>query len=139
MAAKKKPAGGEKAKRPADLGRMLRDDPNTAALARELNVTVDEYVKQVLQFAAHPELEPQLVVVDDDDLRSQGFEPADGEAMGQYLVDLAAVAEAGEGSGFSAATKAKVALPQAPPPAATGAKPGLAEDVARARKGRGKV
>jgi len=139
MAARKKPAGGGTKKSPAELEKLLRDDPNTAALAKELDVTLEEYVKQVLQFAAHPELEPQLIVVDDDDLRSEGFQPADSEAMGQYLVELAAVADAGKGSGFSAAKKARVALPEPPPATATGSKPGLAEDVAKARKGRGKA
>jgi hypothetical protein len=96
------------------LRKKILGDPNTAKIAENLGVPLEDYVNQVLHFALHPNEEPQLYVVEDAALRQMGYEPPDAEAMGQYIVEAATLAEASAPqTGFDEAKKPPVQLQSA--------------------------
>lgn len=76
------------------LRKKILADPNTAKIAENLGVPLEDYVNQVLHFALNPKAEPQVYVVEDAALRQMGYEPPDAEAMGKYIVEAAALVEA---------------------------------------------
>lgn len=91
MDSTKKPAASQD---PEVLRKKLLSDPNTAQIAKNLGVPLEAYVNQVLHFVLHPNEEPNLYVVEDEALRKMGYEPPDADAMGQYIVEAATVAQA---------------------------------------------
>ena len=135
------PSPPSKAKRsPAQLRKALLDDPNTKGIARNLGVSVEHYVSQVVHFATHPAEEPSLYVVEDADLEAAGHPPPDADAMGRYLLQALQVQAATEVSDYRDGATPAVALPQAPAAQAAGrADPGLKAEVERelrSRRGR---
>ena len=67
----------------------LRDDPETKKIADAFNMELEDYIAQVMEYAQNPDLEPQLQIMADDDLRELGMEiPADG-AIEQWFEDVA--------------------------------------------------
>ena len=79
------------------LRKKLLADENTAEIARNLGISTEEYVEQVMHFLLSPPQEPWLYVIEDDDLRAEGLEPPDREEMGQFVIEAARSAEAAEG------------------------------------------
>lgn len=108
------------AKDPATLRATLLADPTTKGIAKNLGVPLEDYVEQVLHFAANPQEEPSLYVVEDEDLRQLGYEPPDEEAMGQYLVEAVAVTDAADKTEYTAPKKKLVTLDSAPKAQPTG-------------------
>lgn len=52
---------------PLDMARQnLRDDPNTAEIAKSLGVEVEDYIDKVLEYAQHPDKQPELELLDDE-------------------------------------------------------------------------
>lgn len=98
------------ARDPEALRKKILDDPNTARIAEELGVPLEEYVEQVLFYAMNPQAEPQLYVVEDADLRAMGVEPPDPDAMGKYLIEAVTLAEAHEKTEFIDSKKQLVQL-----------------------------
>lgn len=95
---------------PAVLRKKLIDDPTTEQIAKELGVTLEEYVEQVLHFAMNPEAMPDLYLVEDEDLRKMGYQPHTADEIGRYLLEYVAVASATEKTDFSEAEKKKLDL-----------------------------
>ena len=94
----------------ATLRARVLADPNTARIAADLGVPLDEYVEQVVHYALNPTEDPEMVAADDEDLAAVGFSVPDEDAMGQYLVDAVATADAAHGDGFRASTPGAVNL-----------------------------
>ncbi|MCK6547981.1 hypothetical protein L6R52_19175 [Myxococcota bacterium] len=88
---------------PLDAAReQLLRDPSTTAIAKSLGVDVAQYVDMVLDFARHPDKQPELHVLDEEELEEQGASvpsPADvtrwldGVARGEIAVGPAKVHE----------------------------------------------
>jgi hypothetical protein len=72
-------------------------DENTAEIARNLGVSTEEYVDQVVHFLLHAREEPWLYVIEDHDLRAMGLEPPGPEEMGRFVLEAARLAQAAEG------------------------------------------
>lgn len=94
--------------------KMVRDrvmsDPNTAKIAKELNIPVEDYVTQVVYFVLHPEADPEMLLVEDEDLIKEGHTPPKQSEMIAYLKEAVAVAEASGATGFEDSKKKQVAL-----------------------------
>lgn len=111
MTAKK--AASKKAPSPqkiAAIKKKLLADPNTAGIAKNVGLSLDDYVKQVMSFVANPALEPELYIVKDKDLRKHGFEPPDPSAIIHYLKEAKELIEVTEVSKFTDKKKKKVEL-----------------------------
>jgi hypothetical protein len=137
MDSTKKPAASQD---PEVLRKKILSDPNTAQIAKNLGVPLEDYVNQVLHFVLNPHEEPNLYVVEDAALRGMGYEPPDADAMGQYIIDAATVAQAAAPqSGFVDEKKKKlVELPDARAGAAPQAEdPQLKAELDKRRTGRG--
>jgi hypothetical protein len=122
------------------LRKKILADPNTAKIAENLGVPLEDYVNQVLHFALHPDEEPNVYVVEDAALRQMGYEPPDAEAMGQYIVEAATLAEASSPqSGFVDEAKKKPVQLQASQGSAAPEKedPQLKADLDKRIAGRG--
>lgn len=52
---------------PLDIARKnLREDPHTQEIAKALGVELDDYIEKVLDYAQHPNKEPELELLDDE-------------------------------------------------------------------------
>ncbi len=89
---------------------QLLQDPYTAKLAEELGIPISEYVQQVLHFMQHPSEEPQVLVVEDEDLHSQGYTSPREEDMARFLEEAAVVEGSSERTEFTPARKRLVQL-----------------------------
>lgn len=78
----------------AALREQLRTSPFTPELARELGVSLEEYIDQVVHFVLNPGEEPQLAVVETDGLLDQGHCPPREEDMARYLDRAVLIASA---------------------------------------------
>lgn len=56
--------------------RNLLEDPSIRTIAEELGVPLEVYVDKVLEYARHPEREPELAIIEDADAREMGVEVA---------------------------------------------------------------
>lgn len=115
MATKKKAP-----KDPEALRKQLMADPETQGIAKNLGVELKDYVEQVIHFVQHPKDDPQVYVVEDDDLRSVGWEPPDPDAIGKHLLEVVAVSKAADSTEYTDPKKRLVTLDQAPAAQATG-------------------
>lgn len=95
---------------PEALRTKLLHDPYTAKIAAELGIPIDEYVQQVLHFAQRPSVEPQLLVVEDEDLINQGHTLLDEKDMARFLVESVTEASPPQPTGFSQENKRRVQL-----------------------------
>jgi hypothetical protein len=94
--------------------KRVLSDPNTAKIAKELNIPLEDYVTQVVYFVLHPEADPDMLLVEDQDLRAQGHTPPKQSEMLAYLKEAVAVVEASGATGFDDAKKKKVSLDGGP-------------------------
>ncbi|MCP3104148.1 hypothetical protein LZ198_35290 [Myxococcus sp. K15C18031901] len=63
-------------KRPIEVVRAeLLKDPDTKKIADAVQLKLEEYVELVLKYAQDKDLEPQLTIVSDEDLRKNGVTP----------------------------------------------------------------
>ncbi len=58
-------------KNPFEIKKKILADPNTALIAKKLEVPLEEYVEGVLFFAMNPDAKPELVVVTDEVARER--------------------------------------------------------------------
>jgi hypothetical protein len=139
----------KKKKKPIDLEKMKRElmaNAETIGIAEQLGIPLEDYVAQVMHFVVNPGAEPQVLVVEDADLKAAGFEVPDAAAMLKFAEDQVKVLEeAGELSGYKKGEKKKVDLGTRRPTkgddevTAAGAKPELKADVEKElRKDRGR-
>jgi hypothetical protein len=78
---------------PLEIARKnLRDDPQTLAIAEALGVDVETYIDRVLEYAQHPEKEPELELLDDASVAQLGPEAPSVEDVTRWLEQV----EAGE-------------------------------------------
>ena len=66
------------ARNPADLSddeilAKLKSDPATHELAENLGMSVDDYAQKVLFYIRHPQAQPQIEVMSDEDAREAGM------------------------------------------------------------------
>jgi len=86
-------------------------DPNTAKIAKELNIPLEQYVVQVCYFILHPDADPDVILVEDADLIKMGHTPPKESEMLAYIKEAVAVSDAsGDTSGFEGAKHKKVSL-----------------------------
>jgi hypothetical protein len=78
------------------LRKKVLSNENTAAIARNLGVSVEVYTNRVVHFLLHPQQEPEIYVVEEADLRSMGLPPPDAEELGRFVTESATAAAAGE-------------------------------------------
>lgn len=95
---------------PEALRKKLLDDPTTEQIAKEIGVSLEEYIEQVLHFAMNPEAVPDLYLVEDEDLRRMGYEPHTADEIGRYILNYVEVATATEKTDFSDAEKKRLDL-----------------------------
>lgn len=50
----------------------LRDDPQTHAIAEALGVDVEDYIDKVIDYARHPDKEPELELLDEESIAQLG-------------------------------------------------------------------
>lgn len=89
-------AGSKVPKDPEAIRKLVLSDPNTAEIAKKIGVPLEEYVNNVIHFVLNPKADPSIYVVEDDDLRSKGFEPPDANAIGRFISEAAAVSSAAD-------------------------------------------
>jgi hypothetical protein len=99
---------------PESIRSQLLADPDSTQLAEQLGVPLEEYVQQVVHFVTNPQEEPQLLLVEDEDLRGQGLEPPDAEAMARHLEEAVALASASDVTEFTPAEMPSFVLSEAP-------------------------
>jgi hypothetical protein len=104
----------KKKKKPIDLERMkaqLMENQETIGIAKTLGIPLEDYVAQVLHFVANPDAEPQMLVVEDADLKAQGFEVPDAKEMLDFAnQQVEILEEAGELSAYKKSKEKKVDL-----------------------------
>lgn len=112
----KKPAAKAKSKKApspkkvAELKAKLLADPNTAGIAQNVGLSLDDYVAQVMRFIENPGLQPELYIVKDSDLKAQGFEVPDQKEILAYIKETKEVLEVTEVSKFTDKKVKKVEL-----------------------------
>ncbi|MFZ5470094.1 MAG: hypothetical protein ACOZIN_11720 [Myxococcota bacterium] len=129
-------------KDPQAIRAAILADPNTARIAETLEVPLEEYVEQVLEFAMNPGAEPELLLISDENLKAMGAPPPpDMKEMNDYIQEGLEISAVTQGSGYQKAAKPKVALPEAPPAKASPdeVRDDLKDDVKSRRGGGGKV
>lgn len=107
------------------MRKKLVEDPNTAEIAKTVGMPYQEYIALVMKFAANPQLEPQVYVAEDADLRAAGFEPPDIQKIAAFIDEhVEALEVSGLNSKFADpnSQREKVSGKLPVPPAAT-AKP----------------
>jgi Mg/Co/Ni transporter MgtE len=101
------------------MKKMVLEDPNTAELAKTLEMTTEEYAALVFKYLANPNAEPQVYIAEDDDLRAAGFEPPDLNKVAAYINERAEAVEITNSSKFADpnSTRERVtgSIPAAPP------------------------
>ena len=79
----------EKLSIPREIAKLqLLADATTAEIAEGLGVPIEEYVDQVLKFAMNPELEPELELIDEEELYNIGDDPIDDIALATWVRGL---------------------------------------------------
>jgi hypothetical protein len=77
-------------KRPIEVVRAeLLKDADTKRIAKAVGMELEAYVELVLQYAQDKDKEPVLNVVEDEELRANGFNPPTAEQAAQVLIAAA--------------------------------------------------
>ena len=83
------------ARTPEAIREALLADPNVAELAKTIGVSLEDYIEQVTYFAMNPSAEPQLGVMDPEEMKRQGLKPPPtDDQIGRFLVDALQVRNA---------------------------------------------
>jgi hypothetical protein len=104
----------KKKKKPVDLEKLKRElmqNTETIGIAKELGIPLEDYVAQVMHFIVNPDAEPQMLLVEDQDLKANGFEVPDPKEILKFAEgQVKVLEEAGEITGYNKTTKKKVDL-----------------------------
>jgi hypothetical protein len=104
----------KKKKKPVDLEKIKRElmsNTETIGIAKELGIPLEDYVAQVMHFIVNPDAEPQMLLVEDQDLKAAGFEVPNADEVLKFAEDQVKVLEeAGEITGYNKAKKKKIDL-----------------------------
>ena len=79
------------------LRKKVLADENTAEIARNLGISTEEYVDQVMHFLIHTREQPWLYLIEDHALRTLGLQPPRTEEMSHFVMAAAQLAETAEG------------------------------------------
>jgi hypothetical protein len=85
---------GQPSRDPEAIRKKVLADPNTEQIAKNLGVPLEDYVNQVVHFVLHPNEDPNIYIVEDEDLRAMGLEPPNAEEMGRFVMNAATEATA---------------------------------------------
>lgn len=103
---------GPMPKDPAAIRAKILADPNIATIAEKLHVeNMEEFIDKIVHYAMNPSAEPQLYVVEDEDLIKAGFTPPNGAEIEAYMNQAIATFGAHELTAFDQAKQQKVAMP----------------------------
>jgi hypothetical protein len=110
----------------------LMKDPDTARIAKAVNMELPAYVEKVLDYLQHPEKRPVYDVADEADLRAAGYTPKSEEDIREVFQavvngDLDPASKY-QKSGFDAASGVRKATLEVPASGATVSGP---EDAAK--------
>lgn len=95
---------------PEALRAQILANPNTAEIAKAVDMSLDEYVDQVLEYALNPDADPMLLMIKDEDLRKLGCEVHTLEEMLLYLEESLKLAEINETTDFSSSSPKKLSV-----------------------------
>ncbi|MBL9036968.1 MAG: hypothetical protein JNG84_00505 [Archangium sp.] len=98
----------------ASIRKKILADPNTEGIAKNLGVTLDEYVDRVVHFVLNPSDDPEIYLAEDEDLEAMGMKPPDEGSMLKYLKEAFEALQSTEKTDFSAAPKRTMSLDGAP-------------------------
>lgn len=70
---------------PEQIRNEVLADPNTAKIATELRVSLEEFVQRVVFFATNPGVEPELFIMSDENVKANGGSVPDLKEVVQYL------------------------------------------------------
>ncbi|WP_224240625.1 hypothetical protein [Hyalangium gracile] len=74
-------------KRPIEVVRAeLLKDADTKRIAKAVGMELEAYVELVLQYAQDKDKEPVLEVVEDEELRANGFNPPSAEDVAKFII-----------------------------------------------------
>jgi hypothetical protein len=94
-------------------------DPNTKKIADSVQMSLEDYVEQVMKYVANPKMEPMVHIVPDNELREAGIEPVDVNKVKAYLEEYVDAQEISMKSKFadpnSQREKVSGKIPVAPP------------------------
>lgn len=85
----------------AAMRQRLIDDPNTKKIAETVKMPLEKYIESVMKYLANPNLEPQLKIVPDAELRKQGVEPPDLKKISAFVKERADAQEISTKSKFA--------------------------------------
>jgi DNA-directed RNA polymerase specialized sigma subunit len=130
-------------KNPIEIRKKVLADPNTAKIAKTLNVPLEEYVEGVVHFAMNPDELPEYVVASDDTIKETfGIDPAPNtEQILKIFDENLKFATLNEANEFEQKKKKLVDLPDGAPNAAQGSqdprlKAELDKEMARKKGGK---
>jgi hypothetical protein len=116
----------------AALRKKILSDPNTAKLAKEVDMDLETFVNTVGYYMNNPDVEPAFLVVSDEELRKNGYEPPTVAQLQANVRESVAMFEAGSAnSGFDKPKKNTLEL-RAVEVGEKKAKPAKADPVSKA-------
>ena len=66
----------------AVIRKQLSEDPDTLEIAKAFKIPVETYIDMVLKYAQNPDLEPELTILDEDEIQTHGETlPTQAEVM----------------------------------------------------------
>jgi hypothetical protein len=85
----------------AALKKKILSDPNTEKIAKELKMDLETFVNTVGYYINNPGAEPSFLIVSDENLRKNGFEPPTAASLTAVVRETVAAFEAANpDSGF---------------------------------------
>jgi hypothetical protein len=115
---------------PDQIRAKVLADPNTAKIAAELRVPLEEFVQRVVFFATNPDAEPELFVMTDENVKANGGSVPDLKAVVQYLDREYEATNGTQVSRFEQKTNS-LPVPPAPRIEASQVKTDLQNDIAK--------
>lgn len=110
----------------------LMKDPDTARIAKAVNMELAAYVEKVLDYLQHPDKRPNFDVADENDMRAAGYTPKSEEDIREVFQAVVNgdldPANKYQKSGFDAGAGVRKATLEVP---ASGASPSGPEDAAK--------
>lgn len=84
------------ARTPEAIRAALLADPNVTAMAKTLEIPLEDYIAQVIHFAMNPDAQPEVVVLSEEDLKRHNLAPPpSAEEIGRFLIEEVSLAKAG--------------------------------------------
>lgn len=79
-----------------------------AAIAKTLEMPLEDYIAQVIHFAMNPNAQPEVVILSKAELKGHGLPPPpSAEEVGRFLIEEVSLAKAGNPANEFSAHKAE--------------------------------